>query len=125
MWKKWKGRPMGTLSVGLMMPRAGAALAIEEVQRNLENLEPGGSTSAFVTTGGVIEQAVPIASAIGPTLLSVVSKLEIIVKVGDEITAVRLCSCFSHAVCSPLVEIHPYANIAWKVLTSVYKVWGI
>ncbi|KAJ7089464.1 WD40 repeat-like protein [Mycena epipterygia] len=103
-WKKWKGRPMGTLSVGLMMPRAGAALVIEEVQKNLENLEPGGSTSASVTIGGVIEQAVPIASAIGPILLSVVSKLEIIVEIGDEITA-----------------IHPYANIAWKVLTYVYK----
>ncbi|KAJ7033060.1 hypothetical protein C8F04DRAFT_1235038, partial [Mycena alexandri] len=101
---EWKGKPMGTLSVSLMTPRAGAALAIDEVQKNLGNLGPGGSTSAFVTAGGVIEQAVPIASGFGPTLLSVVSKLEIIVNIGDELAA-----------------IHPYANIAWKVLTFVYK----
>ncbi|KAJ7480990.1 hypothetical protein FB451DRAFT_1130765, partial [Mycena latifolia] len=55
-------------------------------------------------TGGIVEQAASAASGWGSVLGSVVSKLEIIVRVGDEVAT-----------------IHPYVNIAWKVLTSVYK----
>ncbi|KAJ7117554.1 hypothetical protein C8R44DRAFT_543221, partial [Mycena epipterygia] len=38
------------------------------------------------------------------SLYTVISKLNIVVRVGDK-----------------LAQIHPYANVAWKVLTSVYE----
>ncbi|KAF7335373.1 WD40 repeat-like protein [Mycena venus] len=72
---KLKGSTVGTLSVSLMATQEGAALAVAG------HINP-----------------------IGSALYAVTSKLEILVKIGDQISM-----------------IHPYANIAWKVLTSVYK----
>ncbi|KAJ7144094.1 WD40 repeat-like protein [Mycena epipterygia] len=51
-----------------------------------------------------IEQSVSTANNLEAALDSITSKLEIIVNIGDDLAA-----------------IHPYANVAWKVLTSVYQ----
>ncbi|KAJ7186202.1 hypothetical protein GGX14DRAFT_581209 [Mycena pura] len=105
-------KSIGNLAVRLMNTRDGAALAIKEVQRGTAGIGPGVTIKAFgaagdsLTTGdGVLNQISPVATTIATALESVTSKLDIIVKLGDQIAT-----------------IHPYANIAWSVLTAVYKV---
>ncbi|KAJ7721986.1 hypothetical protein B0H16DRAFT_1699419, partial [Mycena metata] len=104
-------RSVGNLTVRLMKPREGAALAINKIQTGAEATGPGVSITAFgagrdavEAGGGILVQVTPISSTIASALESVTSRLEIIVKIGDQIAT-----------------IHPYANIAWKVLTAVYK----
>ncbi|KAJ7142333.1 WD40 repeat-like protein [Mycena epipterygia] len=101
-----KEKPLSTLFVSLMKKRQAAALAVGRSQRGVESSRPGATTAAFAEFEDVVTQtgqATPIANSIGSALLPVISKLEILVDIGDEIA-----------------KIHPYANIAWKILTSVY-----
>ncbi|KAJ7108201.1 hypothetical protein C8R44DRAFT_884965 [Mycena epipterygia] len=100
---KSNGKPAGTISVSLMRADQAAALAGNKVQKDMENIGLP-VPSAIVETGGVVVPSVSIASQMVPALASITSKLAIMVRVGDEITT-----------------IHPYASIAWKVLTSVYQ----
>ncbi|KAJ7480978.1 hypothetical protein FB451DRAFT_155281 [Mycena latifolia] len=101
---KLKGRPVGTISVRLARgDEAVADQVVEPTKKDAERIGLPATTSTVMKTGGRVEQAAS-ASGWGSVLGSVVSKLEIIVCVGDEVAT-----------------IHPYVNIAWKVLTSVYK----
>ncbi|KAJ7431596.1 hypothetical protein FB451DRAFT_1486588 [Mycena latifolia] len=103
---KVKGRLVGTISVRLTRgDEAVADQVLKSTKKDAESIGLPATTSAIMKTGGIVEQAVAVASDWGPVLGSVVSKLEIIVRIGDEIAT-----------------IHPYVNVAWKVLTSVYKV---
>ncbi|KAJ7108208.1 hypothetical protein C8R44DRAFT_298178 [Mycena epipterygia] len=97
------GRPAGTISVCLMRTDQAAALMVNKVQKDMKNIGLP-VPSAIVETGAVATQSVSIGSQLGPALASITSKLEIFVRIGDEIAT-----------------IHPYASIAWKVLTSVYQ----
>ncbi|KAJ7327462.1 WD40 repeat-like protein [Mycena albidolilacea] len=97
-----KGRPAGTISVGLMRSTQAASLAVDQAQKAAENVA---TTPGLMTTGGIVVQSVAPVSQLNSALASITSRLHIIVRVGDK-----------------LATIHPYANIAWKVLTSVYQV---
>jgi hypothetical protein len=66
---KLKGSAVGTLSVSLMATQEGATLAVDKIQ------------SAILGAG---DAATPIGSA----LYALTSKLEILVKVGDQIATV-------------------------------------
>ncbi|KAJ7323644.1 hypothetical protein DFH08DRAFT_1029250 [Mycena albidolilacea] len=113
---EFTGRPVGTLDVCLR----GHQPAAFEIQRDVENVEypttlalppayVGSEFAAFsnedsdVSTRS-IEKTAPTSNGIQSALQSVTSKLEILVGLGDQIAS-----------------IHPYANIVWKVLTSVHK----
>ncbi|KAJ7816434.1 hypothetical protein B0H14DRAFT_2602694 [Mycena olivaceomarginata] len=101
-----KGRPAGTISVGLMRSAQAASLAVNQAQKAAENVaENVATTSASMVTGGIVVQSVAPESQLNSVLASITSRLHIIVRIGDKLTT-----------------IHPYANIAWKVLTSVYQV---
>ncbi|KAJ7609403.1 hypothetical protein FB45DRAFT_845337 [Roridomyces roridus] len=105
----------GTIAVRLIQDtNQVAALAIEKARKETdrENVGLGGVASTVLgaqdaITGEIsaIENLLPAASDLVSTLESVTSKLEIVVKLGDQ-----------------LATIHPYANVAWKILTSVYQV---
>ncbi|KAJ7087458.1 hypothetical protein C8R44DRAFT_820126 [Mycena epipterygia] len=96
------GRTVGTLSVCLMDPRP-SSLFDSDVASNVATVfdSDGGSEGDVATWGATLIMSRSIESA----LQSVISKLEILVSIGDQIAT-----------------IHPYANIAWKILTSVHKV---
>ncbi|KAJ7142327.1 WD40-repeat-containing domain protein [Mycena epipterygia] len=91
-----------------MKDRQAATFAVDTAQQGAERSRPGATTSAFAEAGDIVTQAgqaAPVVNSIESALFPVISKLQILVSIGDEIA-----------------KIHPYANIAWKVLTSVYTV---
>ncbi|KAJ7121462.1 WD40 repeat-like protein [Mycena epipterygia] len=100
---KLQGRPVGTVSVRLMRDKDAAVLAVEKIQQDVEDIGLGAKPSALMQAGGILAQ--PTLNGFESALGILTSRLEIIVGIGDEIAA-----------------IHPYANIAWKILTSVYRV---
>ncbi|KAJ7615317.1 WD40-repeat-containing domain protein [Roridomyces roridus] len=103
----------GTISVRLIQDTNQlAALAIEKAKKDAQKVGLAGAASAVLgapekITGEVsaISSILPVASDLVSTLESVTSKLDIVIKLGDQ-----------------LATIHPYANTAWKILTSVYQV---
>ncbi|KAK6991838.1 WD40 repeat-like protein, partial [Favolaschia claudopus] len=87
------GTPAGTLMVELSMDNQAAVTALEQVQDLIRD-----HTTELLTTSA------PISSDFEVALGAITEKLELIVHLGDTIAM-----------------IHPYANMAWKVLTAVYK----
>ncbi|KAJ7144098.1 WD40-repeat-containing domain protein [Mycena epipterygia] len=79
-------------------------MAIEQAQKDVANLGLGATASGTMSAAGIATESVSTANNLEAALDSITSKLEIIVKIGDDLAA-----------------IHPYANVAWKVLTSVYQ----
>jgi hypothetical protein len=87
--RKLKGSNVGTLSVGLMATQEGAALAVGNIQRRVwDDLGPGATTSAIVGAGDAVAQVADLMNPIGSALYAVISKLEILVKIGDQIATV-------------------------------------
>ncbi|KAJ7697158.1 hypothetical protein B0H17DRAFT_1130472 [Mycena rosella] len=99
-----KGRPFGTISVRLMKVAEVAAVAIDKVQKAIEGVKLSGTESTLMKIGGILEHSKSTVEDLVSSLRSMTSKLSIIVAIGDELTT-----------------IHPYAHIAWKVLTAVYQ----
>ncbi|KAJ6612628.1 hypothetical protein B0H10DRAFT_1952189 [Mycena sp. CBHHK59/15] len=85
--KERKGRSVGTLFVSVMNAREGAALAIENTEKGVTNIGHNASASGLVAVGEGVAQVTPIAKDLGPALLSVTSKLGVIVSIGDEFAA--------------------------------------
>ncbi|KAF7342157.1 WD40 repeat-like protein [Mycena venus] len=96
-----KGKPAGTITVRLMPDSEAAATTVEQSQRTLARLKVGETSSATE----IVTKSVATGHDLESALSAITAKLELIVGIGDEIAT-----------------IHPYINIAWKVLTSVYKV---
>jgi hypothetical protein len=88
--KEWKGRSVGTLFVSVMSAHEGAALAIENVAKGVTNIGHNASASGLVRGVEAFVQGTSSAKDLGPVLLSMTSKLGIIVSIGDEFAAVRL-----------------------------------
>ncbi|KAJ7861134.1 hypothetical protein B0H14DRAFT_2576276 [Mycena olivaceomarginata] len=99
-----EGRPAGTISVRLLPDDTAAEMAIEQAQKDVANLGLGATVSGIMSAAGIATESVSTANNLEAALDSITSKLEIIVSIGDDLAA-----------------IHPYANVAWKVLTSVYQ----
>ncbi|KAJ7449200.1 hypothetical protein FB451DRAFT_1287823 [Mycena latifolia] len=83
---------------------AAGATAVEKALRDVGKLAPRPTPSAAMKTAGNIGNVVSVASQFQDALGAITSKLEPLVRLGDEIAT-----------------IHPYVNTAWKVLTSVYQ----
>jgi hypothetical protein len=54
-------------------------------------------------------------------LEGVISLLDRIIKVGDAIAEVRIC-CKCRDNWLIILQVHPYAKMAWSIFTSVYQV---
>ncbi|KAJ6565679.1 hypothetical protein B0H10DRAFT_1081013 [Mycena sp. CBHHK59/15] len=101
-----KGKPAGTLSVRLstITPVQAGPIAIDHIQRDIANVGLGPATSEAIKILDKVAGVEAKQSGLVSVLGAVIFKLHVIVRIGDEIA-----------------KIHPYANVAWKVLTSVYQ----
>ncbi|KAK6969244.1 hypothetical protein R3P38DRAFT_2671185 [Favolaschia claudopus] len=82
-----------------------ATRAVQRMRGDVENIERSPGNPRVMGIANAAIQAEAMADNFQPLLSKLLSQLEPIVEMGDEIA-----------------KIHPYINIAWKVLTSVYKV---
>ncbi|KAJ7653616.1 hypothetical protein DFH06DRAFT_1330336 [Mycena polygramma] len=92
------GTPAGTVLVRLMGQREAVTTALANAQQDLAKLTLG---SALTEATELIENPPLVTETFEAGLSMIIAKLDVIVHLGD--------------------EIHPYANMAWKILTSVYK----
>ncbi|KAJ7744051.1 hypothetical protein DFH07DRAFT_777207 [Mycena maculata] len=100
-----KGKPIGKLSLRLLRETDTAATALEMAQRDVAKVAPGATSSTLIKAPGLVAKSASVAKDFDPALwTTIIAKLEPIVELGDKIAA-----------------IHPYANMAWKILTSVYQ----
>ncbi|KAJ7687664.1 hypothetical protein B0H14DRAFT_894940 [Mycena olivaceomarginata] len=99
-----KGKPAGTLSVRLTQHIDTAASALEQAQRDVKKLKLGPATSVIMQTAGIITNTPSTVEKLQSGLSKISAKIEVLVSLGDQIAT-----------------IHPYANAAWKILTSVYQ----
>ncbi|KAJ7911662.1 hypothetical protein B0H13DRAFT_2191460, partial [Mycena leptocephala] len=97
-----EGKLTGKLTVHLQCEDlvAAASIAVEQAKNDNEKLAPGQMTFHISDT---VEAGAKVDLATG--LEAVISLLDRITKIGDAIA-----------------EVHPYAKMAWALLTSVYKV---
>ncbi|KAJ7690517.1 WD40-repeat-containing domain protein [Mycena rosella] len=102
---KSKGKPVGILYLRLGSVRAAEGEnAIVGAQKDIVPNPRGPSLAVISGAVDAAATAAPLVSSMASTLDVLLSKLDIIVKIGDEIS-----------------QIHPYANVAWKILTSIYQ----
>jgi hypothetical protein len=80
-----KGRPAGTIYVGLMRSAQAASLAVDQAQKAAENVA---TTSALMVTGGIVVQSVAAVGQLNSALASIISRLHIIVRIGDKLATV-------------------------------------
>ncbi|KAK6971358.1 WD40 repeat-like protein [Favolaschia claudopus] len=106
------GEILGRLSVSLYAFTGGKGIGKMSEDTSKLKLQPlvGDALDSFVAVEGLS------GAKISDTLSAVLSALENIVKVGDELAKVMPHNTSNRG------HIHPYANAAWKVLTSVYKI---
>ncbi|KAJ7605980.1 hypothetical protein DFH06DRAFT_1348396 [Mycena polygramma] len=95
------GTPAGTVLVRLMGQREAVTTAFANAQQDLAKLTLG---SALTEATEMIENPPLVTETFEAGLSLIIAKLDVIVHLGDEVA-----------------QIHPYANMAWKILTSVYK----
>ncbi|KAJ7083547.1 WD40 repeat-like protein [Mycena epipterygia] len=107
-----KGRPAGALSVHLQKNVDTGTTAIEQARRDVGKLAMGGKASAISKTSGFFKKSMSTADSVASALdldldaglSAITSKLDLIVSLGNQIAT-----------------IHPYANMAWKILTAVHQ----
>jgi hypothetical protein len=106
------GKLAGQVTVRLQCEGFGAAafIAAGQAEKDGEKLAPGRMTSQ-VDTGTNL--------AMG--LEGVISLLARIIKVCDAIAEVRIC-CKGRDSSLIILQVHPYAKMAWSILTPVYQV---
>ncbi|KAJ7209403.1 hypothetical protein C8J57DRAFT_1484281 [Mycena rebaudengoi] len=102
--RRSKGKPAGMIYVGLIKDVKAAAMALEKARTEVGKLALGSKSSTIILEDGIIGKSASPVSNFVLALSTVTAKLEHIVRIGDA-----------------LATIHPYANMAWKVLTSVYQ----
>ncbi|KAF8134166.1 hypothetical protein K438DRAFT_1947590 [Mycena galopus ATCC 62051] len=98
------GKQVGTLLVCLMTEAVAAAPALEQAEADVQKIQHGPISAAIMKAAGQVMNSSTTLDRFQSALSNITTKLEVIVGLGDEIA-----------------KIHPYANVAWKVLTSVYQ----
>ncbi|KAJ7190140.1 hypothetical protein GGX14DRAFT_606487 [Mycena pura] len=86
-----------------------AQTALQDMQKDVDNLALGETGSHVIRAAEAGTQVIDAAEAgantdLATVLMGVISPLKLIVEIGNE-----------------LAKVHPYANAAWKILTSVYN----
>ncbi|KAJ6559940.1 hypothetical protein B0H19DRAFT_1146120 [Mycena capillaripes] len=96
----------GTLAVRLAAIGIieGGKTEVTSAQKAVEGLVDSGAVSGAMGAVDTVAKVQSKAGDIESSLGVLISKIDIIVRLGDKLAA-----------------IHPYANVAWKVLTSVYQ----
>jgi hypothetical protein len=114
-----KGKAMGTLFVILMKDREAATSAVDKSKKDTQTITPiaassairaGGAVDQIVTFGNTVQsaldsgeaQAMPIVNTVESVLHSVMSKLEMIVNIGDEIATVRVTDSLNTPMLTPI-----------------------
>ncbi|KAJ7609596.1 hypothetical protein DFH06DRAFT_1485786 [Mycena polygramma] len=95
------GKHTGTVLVCLVRDGAAASTAIEQSKQNIGQLA---HVSALMETAGMVDSSQPAVKMFEAGLGIIITKLNMIIQIGNEVA-----------------KIHPYANMAWKILTSVYQ----
>ncbi|KAJ7660651.1 hypothetical protein DFH06DRAFT_1325917 [Mycena polygramma] len=95
------GKHTGTVLVCLVRNGAAASIAIEQSKQNIGQLA---HVSALIEAAGMVDSSQPAVQTFEAGLGIIITKLDMIIQIGNEVA-----------------KIHPYANMAWKVLTSVYQ----
>ncbi|KAJ7653545.1 hypothetical protein DFH06DRAFT_1330263 [Mycena polygramma] len=95
------GKHTGTVLVCLVHDGAAASMAIEQSKQNIGQLA---HVSALMEAAGMVDSSQPAVKTFEAGLGIIITKLDRIIQIGNEVA-----------------KIHPYANMAWKVLTSVYQ----
>jgi hypothetical protein len=67
---------------------------------------------------GTVSNQMGLATSMG----SLLGKVEILVKIGDEVAKVYLCYVRAPRTVLKYLQIHPYVNFAWQVLSMGFKV---
>ncbi|KAJ7078242.1 hypothetical protein C8R44DRAFT_654640 [Mycena epipterygia] len=104
--KDTKVKYAGTLSVCLAAIGSieGGKIELAATRKDVQGLESAAAVSSITGAVDSIATVQSKAGDIESSLGILISKIDIIVRVGDKLAA-----------------IHPYANVAWKLLTSVYQ----
>ncbi|KAJ7653614.1 hypothetical protein DFH06DRAFT_1330332 [Mycena polygramma] len=95
------GKHTGTVLVCLVHDGAAASMAIEQSKQSIGQLA---HVSALMEAAGMVDSSQPAVKTFEAGLGIIITKLDMIIQIGNEVA-----------------KIHPYANMAWKVLTSVYQ----
>ncbi|KAJ7192044.1 hypothetical protein GGX14DRAFT_701470 [Mycena pura] len=98
-----KGKDIGKLRLCLLRDKDAASVAVEQAQTSVGTLALKDFASAL-GMGTTRPVTVPYALKNATSLGAIIAKLELIVRIGDQIATV-----------------HPYANMAWKILTAVHQ----
>jgi hypothetical protein len=94
-----------------------AAVAIDKAQKDAISL---GATSTIMQTEGIVGQSMSVGNGLVSALTAVISKLEIIVRIGDKLAAVRM-----YFICLPwLIQIRDSPLRQHRVESSNFCVHG-
>ncbi|KAJ7190648.1 WD40-repeat-containing domain protein, partial [Mycena pura] len=97
-----KGKDIGKLRLRLLRDTDIASVAIEQAKKSVGKLAPCTEISGIMAEE--VTKPTLAFKDFASALSAVIAKLELIVHIGDQIATV-----------------HPYANMAWKILTAVAK----
>ncbi|KAF8169598.1 hypothetical protein K438DRAFT_2024647 [Mycena galopus ATCC 62051] len=97
-------KPTGTIFVCLTRKADVRSAVAEQAQRDAAKIKPEATSSVILKTGDIITDSPSSSDTLQTALGTLMNKIKVLVDLGDKIAI-----------------IHPYANIAWTVLTSVYK----
>lgn len=102
-----------------MSAAAGATAQARAAEQKLSPPLVINASDAVTSVANTVSNQMDLATSIG----SLLAKVEVLVKVGDEIA--KVCSAPNHlCTCTVLrlPQIHPYVNFAWQVLSAGLKV---
>ncbi|KAJ7192042.1 hypothetical protein GGX14DRAFT_596511 [Mycena pura] len=102
--KDSKGKYIGKLCLSLLRDVDAALVAVEQAQKSIGKLAPRTELSAIMAQTEEVSKHTSALKDFASALSAIISKLEFVVHIGDQ-----------------LATVHPYANMAWKILTAVYQ----
>jgi len=118
-----RGNKNGRLSIRVTEQLTSVAVsALEQVRAAGKKLLLAPVTKVLEDTTG-LNNPVPKQRDIETSIRSLLGKLEILIKVGDQVAKVCLGSLCSTLIALRLLQINPYVNFAWQVLSAALKVW--
>lgn len=85
-----KAKPAGTLYLRLMLEADAGASALEQAQRRVGKIKFGPASSTIMKTAGMIANSSSTVENFQSALGNLLSKLEVLVNLGDEIATVAL-----------------------------------
>ncbi|KAF8169568.1 hypothetical protein K438DRAFT_1855195, partial [Mycena galopus ATCC 62051] len=97
-------KPTGTISVRLTRKVDVRSAVVEQARKDAAKIKPEATSSAILKTGEIVADAPSPSDTLQTALGTLMDKIKVLLDLGDKIAI-----------------IHLYANIAWTVLTSVYK----